>query len=169
MDKRAKEGNCRRLILEDLEANEGFFGDVRLVNDKSDKPNTAQNKRDKRAPRVPVVHDTAPGKRDEEAGGRSDEDDSANPVDAAELGGEGGDLVVEGQEQDDHDGAETEEGEVDPEDPAPGDFLREGAADEGACDCADGPHGRNTAEPLASEAERDHVCDDDFGEGDDTL
>ena len=84
-----------------------------------------------------------------------------------EFFAEGARDVVEFEEGDDGGEADGYDGQVEVEDPAPGAARGEGAADDGAGDTADGPDDADAGEVVAAFAEGDHVCDDDFGDGDD--
>ena len=68
-------------------------------------------------------------------------------------------------------GEETKstKGKVNPEDPTPGSFLSEGAADYWPCDRADGPCQALKAEPLTPLSQRDEVSDQDLSQRNDTA
>lgn len=126
-----EEGDVGRAVGEDGQANHRLRGEVGLVEAESHQAHGANEQRHQRAPRRPAVHDATPGQRDEEAGHAADEEHRAEPVDAAQLRSHALRDDPQAQEQRDHDRADADERQIDPENPAP--LHRcESAADDGA-------------------------------------
>lgn len=89
----------------------------------SDHTGTANSQWNESAPAVPRILNASPGNRDQEAGSGCEEECHTNPVDFLELAEKGAVLYVELEEERDQDGANAEEREVYPENPAEADVL----------------------------------------------
>lgn len=129
----------------------------------------AHTQRHQGPPGVPVVHNTAPSNRDQYGGDATNKHDAADPIDARQLLRKALRLVVQVQVQRDQHKAQGAEREIEPEDPPPISFLREGTADDGTRHRPDCPHHRQEAKVLPALAQRDQVGDDDLGQRDDAA
>lgn len=117
--------HCSSAIFEDNSPDEGLSWHIFLIHDKGKQRHAADNQRNERSPTVPGILDTSPTNWYEEAGCGGDEDHQADPVNAPKFLHEGADLIVDCEEEDDHEEPNADEWKVDPEDPAPSHVLRE--------------------------------------------
>ena len=154
-------------VGEDAEGEESRGCEEGFPEEEEGEAEDAEDQGEESSPGGPGEHDAAPSDGEEEGGGGGDEDEGAEVVDLREFFAEGARDVVEFEEGNDGGEADGYDGEVEVEDPAPGAARGEGAADDRAGDTADGPDDADAGEVVAAFAEGDHVCDDDFGDGDD--
>jgi len=110
-----------RPVRKDGKRHQGLLGYKALVQAKSDYTRQPEDQWDECLPAAPGEHDAAPGDGDNSRGGGRQEEDHAEPIHTGELRGEVGALEAEVEEEGDHDEADAAEGEVEPEDPPPGD------------------------------------------------
>lgn len=75
--------------------------------------------------------------------------------------------ALEFEKGNDPDETDSHDGQVEIKDPAPGIYLGEGTANQWTRHATDGPDDTDESEVVASLAERHHVGDDDFRDGDD--
>jgi hypothetical protein len=107
---------------------ESFLGEPFFIDNETDESSRGNKKRYEGSPVIPRVHDATPGQWNQEACERSNEQNRSNPVDFSKLFHKPIRSIIESQVKDDHGGANANEGQIDPENPAPRDILREASA-----------------------------------------
>ena len=127
MDRGTKIAHGRSAILKNHQGNEGFLCNVLFVEDEEDQASYADYQGYKGSPRAPRVSYAAPSCRNHEASRGANEENRADPIDAADLGGEFARFEVQLQEEGDEDKSNADDGKVDVEDPALGFSLVRGA------------------------------------------
>jgi hypothetical protein len=135
-------GHCCCSVFHDIQANQGFetpSSEPLFIGNEADQTKCAKDQRNQSSPMAPWIHDTSPGKRDQESAERCNEENCANPVDSSKLFGKGAGPVVETQEQNDENRAESDEWQVDPEDPYPRNVLGEASPEKWSADSSYNP------------------------------
>lgn len=108
------------------------------------------------------MYGAAPGQGEEDGHDGSNEEGVADEVDAAEHIADGVFLVVDLEEGDEEEKSGAADGQVEVEDPAPGDALGHEAANDGPKGEDDGEDGEDDAHVFGPLAEWEQITDNDI-------
>lgn len=158
-----------RAVPKQVQSDQGIHRHPPLIRHKHHEPCHAYTQRHQGPPRVPIIHNTAPRHRDQHRRDTANKNHTADPIHAGQFLREALRLMVQIQVQRDQHEAQRTKREVQPKDPSPVRFLREGTANNRPRHGPDGPHHRQEAKVLSALTKRDQVGDDDLCECDDAT
>lgn len=153
--------------FEDVEGHEGEGGAVGLPEDEERGDEDAGDECCDDVSGEPGVVAACPDEAEDEEGRGGEGEEHAGPVYGEEFGQPVAVYLFEGHHEDDAEGDDGAEGQVQPEDPAPGvaSDLDKGAAHDGTDAVGDGDCCAEDALPFAALSERDDIADDCLGDG----